>query len=164
MDMHETIARLDEHISDPSLGLPEEVFLFVSRITPMVNVDLLIKDKNSRTLLSWRDNPIHGKGWHVPGGIVRFQESLERRLMKVAEIEIGAEVEFDPVPATINQIIDDKLEARGHFISILYKCFLSNKYNLKNIGLSNKDAGYLMWHDTCPDNLIRYHEIYRKYM
>jgi colanic acid biosynthesis protein WcaH len=160
---HEAIKFLDNQISDPSLGLPEEIFLFISRITPMVNVDLLIKDENGRTLLSWRDDSLIGTGWHLPGGIIRFKENLEKRLLKVAETEIGAAVEFDPVPIAINQIIRSH-NTRGHFISILYKCFLFGKFIPKNTGLSNKDKGYLMWHNSCPENLLEVHKIYRKYI
>lgn len=35
MNIHETIKFLDKQIPNPSLGLPEEVFLFISRITLM---------------------------------------------------------------------------------------------------------------------------------
>jgi len=163
MDIHKAIAFLNKQIPNPRLGLPEDVFLFISRITPMVNVDLLIKDENGRTLLSWRDDSFHDAGWHIPGGVVRFKEKIETRVLKVAEKELGTEVEFDPVPLAMNQIILSQ-KTRGHFISILYKCFLSDKYIPKNTGLSNKDPGYLMWHDSCPANLIKVHGIYRKYI
>ena len=163
MNIHETIELLDKQISDPSSGLPEEVFFFISRLTPMVNVDLLIKDENGRTLLSWRDDSFAGAGWHVPGGIVRFKEKLEERVQKVAETEIGTVVEFVPVPVTINQVICDH-DTRGHFISILYKCFLPSKFIPTNTGLTNTDKGYLMWHDSCPENMVKVHEMYRKYI
>jgi len=163
MNIDKAIEFLDKQISNPSLGLPEEIFLFISRTTPLVNVDLLIKDENKRTLLSWRDDQYVRKGWHVPGGIVRFKEKLETRLLKVAKAEIGAIIKFDPVPIAINQMASER-NTRGHFISILYKCFLSSKFIPKNRGLSNKDAGYLMWHDSCPENLIKVHEIYRNYI
>ncbi len=163
MNCKEAIKFLDKQIQNPSSGLPGDIFLFVSRLVPMVNVDLLVKDENGRTLLSWRDDQYCGKGWYVPGGIVRFKEKLETRLLKVAETEIGAMVKFDPVPIAINQIIC-KHNTRGHFISILYKCFLSGKFIPKNIGLSKKDKGYLKWHDSCPKNLIKIHEMYRKYI
>ena len=163
MNIHETIELLDRQISNPSSGLPEEVFFFISRLTPMVNADLLIKDENGRTLLSWRDDSFAGAGWHVPGGIMRFKEKLEERVQKVAETEIGTVVEFDPVPVTINQVIC-KHDTRGHFISILYKCFLSNKFIPKNTGLSKTDVGYLMWHNSCPENMVKVHEMYRKYI
>ncbi len=162
MNINEAIKFLEKQISNPSVGLPEEVFLFVSRLTPLVNVDLLIKDEDNRTLLSWRDD-IHCKGWHIPGGIVRFKEDLKKRIEKVAETEIGKAVEFEPVPIAVNQIICD-YNTRGHFISLLYKCFLSGRYIPKNIGLTEKDKGYLKWHDSCPSNLIKVHEMYRKFV
>jgi hypothetical protein len=36
------IEALEAAIGDPRRGLPEEIFRFVSRITPLINVDLLI--------------------------------------------------------------------------------------------------------------------------
>jgi len=163
MDIKEAIKFLDGKVKNPSLGLPEEVFLFISRLTPLVNVDLLIKDEKGRTLLSWRDDKYAGTGWHVPGGIVRFKEKLKTRICKVAEAEIGARIEFNPVPVAINQMICER-NTRGHFISILYKCFFFNKFIPKNKGLSKKDAGYLMWHNSCPKNLINVHKIYKNYI
>lgn len=163
MNIGEAIKFLDKQISNPSSGLPEEVFLFISRVTPLVNVDLLIKDEKGRTLLAWRDDKYASKGWHVPGGIVRFKEKLETRVLKVAETEIGVKIKFDPMPIAVNQIMCEH-NTRGHSISILYKCFLSNEYVLKNEHLSNKSPGYLMWHDSCPKNLIKVHKIYRKYI
>lgn len=163
MNLQEVIRFLDKKITNPSAGLPEEIFLFISRTTPLINVDLLIKDEKGRTLLSWRDDQYTGKGWHIPGGIIRFKEKIETRIQKVAKTEIGTSVKFDPFPIAINQIFV-KRNIRGHFISILYKCFLSEKFILKNKGLTKKDAGYLKWHDSCPDNLLKCHNIYRKYI
>lgn len=163
MNTHKAIEFLDKEISNPQSGLPEELFLFISRLTPMVNVDLLIKDENGRILLAWRDDRFAGRGWHLPGGIVRFKESLEQRVREVAEKEIGVLVEFDPDPITIKQVIC-KHNTRGHFIALLYKCFLSGKFVPQNADLSKKDPGYLMWHDSPPVNLVKVHEIYKKYI
>lgn len=163
MNIRQTIKFLDKQIQNPSLGLSEELFLFVSRMTPMVNVDLLIKDEKGRILLSWRDYKYDGTGWHVPGGIVRFKEKLETRILKVAEKEIGAKIEFDPVPIAVNQVICNH-NTRGHFISLLYKCFLSSKFISKNTGIKKGGRGYLKWHAFCPINLIKVHKMYRKYM
>ncbi len=159
-----SIKTLVEAVPRPSLGLPESVFFFISRTTPLVNVDLLIKDENGRTLLSWRNDQYAGTGWHVPGGIVRFKEGLETRVEKVAETEIGAAVRFGPTPIALHQIIHEEHEIRGHFISLLYKCFLPATFQLRNEGLSLEDAGYLAWHDRCPANLLHMQEVYRKYI
>lgn len=163
INLQKAIKFLDNQIPDPKQGLPQEVFFFASRITPMVNVDLLIKDKNGRTLLSWRDDQYAGTGWHLPGGIVRFKEKLETRILKVAQKEIGRPVKFNPLPIAINQIICQH-NTRGHFISLLYNCSLSARFIPKNTGLSEKEAGYLKWHDFCPKNLVKCHKMYRKYI
>jgi colanic acid biosynthesis protein WcaH len=160
----DAISILLKRVPNPSKGLPDEVFYYISRTTPLVNVDLLIKDENSRTLLSWRDDPYAGKGWHVPGGIVRFKETLEERVIKVAETEIGAPIRFKPIPIALKQVINPDRDIRGHFISILYKCFLPKTFIPQNRGLSEKDRGYLKWHDHCPANLIKVHGIYRRYI
>lgn len=164
MNISDAIAVLVKEVPNPSMGLPDDVFYYISRTTPLVNVELLIKDENGRTLLSWRNDQYSGKGWHVPGGIVRFKETLETRVQKVAEIEIGADVEFDTIPIAVKQCIHDERDIRSHFVSILYKCFLPCTFVPENKGLSHEDAGYLMWHDICPDNLLKFHEIYRKFL
>lgn len=162
MNTKEAIKFLEKQIKNPSEGMPEEIFFFVSRITPMINVDLLIKDEKGRTLLAWREDDFY-KGWHIPGGIIRFKEKSETRIQKVAKQEIGAKVKFDPAPMAIYQLTS-KQDTRGHFISLLYKCFLSSKFVLKNKGLSKKDAGYLMWHDSCPRELLKCQNMYKKYI
>lgn len=165
MEIKKAIEILEKYTPDPLKGLPDEVFFYISRTTPLVNVDLLIKDENGRTLLSWRDDQYSGTGWHLPGGIVRFKETLETRIKKVAENEIGTVVDFDLAPITIEQFFfNNERNIRSHFISILYKCFLSEKFVLENNGLSRSDVGYLMWHDVCPDNLLESQKIYREYI
>jgi ADP-ribose pyrophosphatase YjhB (NUDIX family) len=160
MNLSEAIDRIEQNVKDPKTGLPEELFLFISRHTPLVNVDLLVKDENGLTLLAWRDDQYAGTGWHLPGGILRFKEKMETRLMKVAKEEIGAEVEFGPCPEAINQMIGTN-DTRGHFISILFKGFILNNKVRNHPSLTARQVGYLKWHDRCPEDLIKVHEIYR---
>lgn len=164
MIIKDAIAFLDKSVSDSKAGLPDDVFYYISRTTPMVNIDLLIKDEFNRALLSWRDDEYSGKGWHIPGGIIRFKETFETRIKKVAEFEIGAKVEFDLNPIAINQIFNEECDIRGHFISILYRCSLPSTFVPENKRLKETDPGFLKWYKTCPDNLLKFHEIYRKYL
>lgn len=164
-DIKNLIKALDGFISNPSSGLPEEVFLFVSRITPMVNVDLLIRDEQGRTLLTWRDDGYCPAGWHVPGGIIRFKEKFADRIRAVARTELGAEVVFDRVPLAINEfIIPDRAE-RSHFISFLHECFLLSSPE-ESIAFQSGTPlpGQWMWHDKCPENIIAAHKIYEEFM
>ncbi len=158
------IHTLSTIVKNPSVGLPESVFTFISSVTPLVNVDLLIKDETGRTLLSWRDDTYAGTGWHIPGGIVRFKETLETRVEKVAEQEIGIPLQYEPVPIAFHQAIYQERGIRGHFISFLFKCSLTKRFTPENDGLSPGERGYLKWHDCCPSNLVPVHEFYREFI
>lgn len=159
------IKALEGHIADPSSGLPEDVFLFVTRITPMVNVDLLIKDESGRTLLTWRDDGYYPAGWHVPGGIIRFKETFAGRIRAVARTELGASVNFKPAPLAINEIMLPDRTERGHFISLLYECFFDSSPDESLAYRSGTPLpGQWKWHEKCPENIIPAHEIYRQYL
>jgi len=165
MNLAEAIAVLERAVPSPSQGLPDEVFYYISRTTPMVNVDLLIQDDKKRTLLAWRDDPLAGKGWHLPGGIIRFKETFAQRVQKVAQTEVGVEqIEFDPVPLAVNEIILKDFDDRGHFISILYRCWLPAGFKPENKGRSPRDVGFLAWHESPPADLLKLQDFYRKFL
>jgi len=73
-------------------------------------------------------------------------------------------VEYDPEPIAIKQIITPGKVIRGHFISLLFNCHLSGSFVPDNKGLSQHDPGYLKWHDACPGDLLKYHDVYREYL
>ena len=88
---------LESSIQNPSEGLPEELFLFITWITPIINVDLLIKNEQNHTLLTWRDDGYWPAGWHVPGGIIRYKETIAQRIKVVAKTELGLKWSLIPL-------------------------------------------------------------------
>lgn len=166
MDLKKIIDTLESSLQNPSQGLPEDMFLFVSRITPLINVDLLIKNEQNHTLLTWRDDGYYPPGWHVPDGIIRFKETIAERVKAVSKNELGAEVEFNPVPLAMNEIIHDTRENRGHFISLLYKCRLLTPPDERLRCTSNSPLPHeWMWHSLCPANILQIHEkLYGKFI
>jgi colanic acid biosynthesis protein WcaH len=162
MALADAVAALDHAAPNPSEGLPNEVFYYVSRTTPLINVDLLIKDERGRTLLAWRDDPFCGSGWHIPGGIIRHKETIETRLQKVALHELGQSVDYDSQPIKMTEMIQHHMVDRSHFISLLFSCRLIDGFEPSNQGLSPTSPGYLKWHDRCPDDLIACHQVHYK--
>lgn len=152
MSLKEQLEEIDKQIDNPSMGLPEEVFEFATTITPMINVDLLIKDKEGRVLMSWRDD-ICGTGWHIPGGIIRYKENIKDRILAVAKRELGTVVSFDEAPLMINEIMMPH-RVRGHFISLLYRCYVDKDFDINNGNLKNTDPGYLSWLSENPGNIV----------
>jgi ADP-ribose pyrophosphatase YjhB (NUDIX family) len=149
-------------IDNPKKGLPEEVFLFISQLTPMVNVELLIKDPIKGTLLTWRHDEFYGPDWHLPGGIIRFKELAETRVEKVAKKELNSTVSFLKKPIEINEIMNKDRDVRGHFLSLLYECKLTSSLNeVSRFDKNSPRNGSWCWFKKCPENLIYQHEIYR---
>lgn len=162
MDVNEAIATLDQWAGSGEGGLPEELFFFVSRLTPLVNVDLLIQDEKKRTLLTWRDDHFFGRGWHLPGGVIRYKERAVDRIEKCAEEELGAGVDYEASPTAIVETAEER-RTRGHFISLLYKCTLQGEPDPARRAGEQPKVGEWSWHDHCPDNILKVQQVYRKY-
>lgn len=164
-DLADLIARLDAALPNARGGLRHDLFLLVSRLTPMINVDLLIHDAAGRVLLTWRADAYYGPGWHVPGGIIRFRETAATRIAAVARIELGAEVEAEAEPCKISELFAPHRDVRGHFVSLLHRCTLITPLD-KGMKFSGGVPmnGQWHWFDRCPDNLIPVHEIYRPWL
>jgi len=156
------IAPLEAAIGDPRQGLPEDVFLFVSRIAPLINVDLLIQDDRGRTLLTWRDDEYFGQGWHIPGGIIRYQETAADRIRACALKELGAQVSFDTAPLLVSETIRPCRD-RGHFISLLYRCHLVTPPEPARHAESRPSPGAWQWHRTCPPDLLEAQAQYSRF-
>ena len=158
-------ARLLAQSGNARQGLPGPVFRLVSQLTPMINVDLLVRDEQGRTLLTWRADEFYGPGWHVPGGIIRFKETIATRIAKVAESELGCEVDFNPQPLSMREVMAPHRDVRGHFISLLYLCTLRTPPAAELEAVSGvPQNGQWQWHASCPEPLIRVHEMYRPYI
>lgn len=145
-------------------GLPPPIFRLVSQLTPMINVDLLIRDDAGRTLLTWRADEFYGPGWHIPGGIIRFKENIATRIAKVADAELGCTVDCSTQALAMHEIMAPHRDVRGHFISLLYLCTLRTPLAAHLRADDIPANGRWRWHDDCPAELIRVHEIYRPYI
>lgn len=158
------ISQLESHVPVPQEGLPEPIFLLVSRLTPLLSVDLLIRDDTGRTLLTWREDQSYGPGWHVPGGIVRYRESIANRVQEVARLELGAQVEYEATPLSIVESVRPNVTDRAHTISMLYQCRLVTPPDLNlRFDRGAPRPGCWQWHSTCPENLIPEHRPYESY-
>lgn len=154
----EELARLVPH---PELGVGEELFEYLSQVTPVVNVDLLVREEKKGILLSWRDD-VCGRGWHVPGGVLRYQETLEERVKQVMRKEIGAALQIKREPIQMEEVIMES-RSRGHFLSFLYECRLEGEEPKTKEG-PPYEAGDLKWHKKFPEDMVRgQREFYRKY-
>ena len=153
----------------PEEGLGKELFLQVSALVPIVNVDLLVYNSKGQFLLTWRDDPHCGRGWHVPGGCIRFKETFEERIRKVAKNELGlVDFTFDKDPLKVFEIIDngrreiDNQNERAHFIALAYKCYAPDDYEIDNRGKKEGNVGYIKWFDRLPGDFLGIQSCYKE--
>ena len=153
------ISIIDTRVGDAREGLPESIFLLISRLTPLVNVDLLIRHPtDGSVLLTWREDGYHGIGWHIPGGIVRFKETWVQRIHKVARLELGTEVSAAAHPRMIQQPMVSHRQDRSHFVSLLFDCVLVQPPDIALRCVSDlPKPGQWAWHRECPETMLPVH-------
>jgi ADP-ribose pyrophosphatase YjhB (NUDIX family) len=155
----DAVAAINECLPDSRSGLPDDIFYLISRLTPIINVELLIVNERNEKLLTWREDQFYGPGWHIPGGIIRFKELAETRISKVAEIELGTTVSCESRPLGVHEIMNISRDIRGHFISMVYKCKLTGYLLASDEALTNNKIlnGQWRWFASMPPNMIRPH-------
>lgn len=154
----------------PERGLGEELFLFASTLMPTVNVDLLVTNDRRQILLSWRDDPHCGTGWHVPGGCIRLKETCETRIRKTAMAELGTEVLFQPEPVGVYEIFFENRRPglidqneRVHTVTLAYACHLPKGVSIAPERMREGATGCLRWFDGLPENLLDIQSCYREH-
>ena len=154
----------EQEIIRPEEGLPEELFLEVSSLVPIPNVDLFILDEEGKLLLTRRDDVFFGKGWHLPGGCIRFKETMIERVRKTAKRELGATVRIEEKPLAVREvIIQDYRESlsdqniRAHGLSVLFLCYLHDKGNVEHM----VEAGQAKWFRKIPQKILSVHDVYK---
>ena len=151
---------------DARHGLPEDLFLLVSSLVPLPNVDMLVTDKKGRILLSRRNDKFFEKSWHLPGGCLRYGESLEECLQNTARRELGCEVLFGGDPVTVKNVLRGKNydlpypDERGLNVGILFHCTVPDNVILDNGSRSEEENGYLKWFSSLPHDFMKIQHVY----
>lgn len=162
------LERLFEEVN-PEKGLGNELFLLISSLIPIVNVDILVYNENGQILLTWRNDPHCGTGWHIPGGCIRFKETCEERIRQVALNELGiSDIRFEKEPIKVFEIINHERRdiknqnERGHFITLVYKCYAPSDFTINKQDAKEGEVGFMRWFDCLPDNLLSIQSCYRE--
>lgn len=165
-DLSQAIELLRNSDINSEKGLPQPLFLLVSSLVPLPNVDLLIVNSKNQLLLSRRNDDYFQKSWHVPGGCMRYGEEFAACIQGTAKRELGCEVRFDPEPLAVRNVIrgintaQQHSRERGHNVAILFRCYLPENYQINNHDLNENDNGYLKWFSRLPDDFMKIQEVY----
>ena len=84
---------MSEDVPEPVEWIPDDDWATIVRNVPIVSVDLVVLTDDGVVLAKRTNQPAKGE-WFVPGGRVRKGERLEDAVHRVAEEELGIEVEI----------------------------------------------------------------------
>jgi colanic acid biosynthesis protein WcaH len=66
----------------------------VIKRTPLVSIDLIVKNEQNKVLLGMRKNEPARGFWFVPGGRIMLNERISDALERIARNEVGTEASF----------------------------------------------------------------------
>jgi colanic acid biosynthesis protein WcaH len=69
--------------------LEKEVFAQVVKHTPLVSIDLIVRNSEGHVLVGYRNNEPARHYWFVPGGRVNKNEKLDDAFARITEGELG---------------------------------------------------------------------------
>lgn len=88
---------------------------------PRISVDLIIPIHGSflltlRTLPSWHNQ------WHLPGGTIYYRETVEQTAKRIAQEELGIQVEIKNLLGYIEYFSEEKERGFGYSIALALLC------------------------------------------
>lgn len=148
-------------------GMREDLFLLVSGLVPLPNVDLLVVNEKNQLLLSWREDGFFENSWHIPGGCMHYGEGFEECLRETARRELGVDIRWESEPVAVRNVIRGAREKqrfpreRGHNVAILFRCYLCQPLDETVLADDGKrENGKLKWFDKLPENFMKIQHIY----
>lgn len=135
------LVELLNKIEQPHLGLPQEVFNALVKIVPFIACELAIVNDKKEFLLTWR-NDKYWRGWHFPGGLLRFRESFDERIQAVAQKELDIYISNYTFLRPFNYLGGPC----GHIVSLLFLCQTPD---------APKNG---RWFKKAPKNIIKHHK------
>ncbi len=139
--------------------LSKSDFKTVVESTPLVSIDLVIKNNVGKILVGKRVNRPAKGVWFVPGGRVRKNESLECAFWRLVQTELG---EFDGKTSFIGvyqHFYDDNFSGKNfgtHYVVLAYEVELD--IELSNLPKDqHSDYKWLFPEQILEDNSIHNH-------
>ncbi len=101
--------------------LTEGEFKSIYSKVPRFCVELLVRIDEGFLLTLRSISPYKGR-WHIPGGTVKYKETIFEALKRIAKEELGIEVEIRKLLGFAEYISEEKERGWGWPISMIFLC------------------------------------------
>jgi colanic acid biosynthesis protein WcaH len=136
--------------------LDKDLFSTVIKSTPLVSIDLVVKNKLGQTLLGQRLNKPAKGFWFVPGGRILKDEALAAAFKRLTTEELGEEfnIEQASLLGPYDHFYDDNVfgdKFTTHYVAIAYVLVIDHELSHLPVDIQH---GTYQWFDiaSLPGN------------
>jgi colanic acid biosynthesis protein WcaH len=119
------------------MWLPDETFKSIIQHTPLISIDLIVRNEQGEVLLGKRVNAPAKGYWFVPGGRVRKNETLDDAFVRLVKEELGIESGITRADAKFLGVFEHFYEdcvfgndVNTHYIVLTYQIRIHTILNL----------------------------------
>lgn len=127
----------------------EEEFKEIFSRVPRLCVDLVIRSPRGVILTLRKHYAWHGQ-WHIPGGTVYYEETIEEAIRRVANEEIGVRVDIPKFLGYLEYPSERTERGFGRSISLVFLCDTTDTLFKRE----NHDASDIRAFSELPNSLI----------
>lgn len=131
--------------------LDDQRFLNIIDATPLVSLDLIVRNNEGKILLGLRDNKPAQGYWFVPGGRIRKNETIAEAFRRLCLVELGLDktLEQASLLGPYDHLYDDNFKgAEGigtHYVAIAYTLNLNAD---EHCNLDDQHSQQRWWHEA----------------
>lgn len=122
------------------MWLPDETFKSVIQHTPLISIDLIVRNEQGQVLLGKRVNAPAKGYWFVPGGRMRKNETLDDAFVRLVREDLGIESGVTRADAkflgVFEHFYDDCVfgdDISTHYIVLAYTLSLTGIKRIHNV-------------------------------
>ena len=112
--------------------------LEIIEATPLVSIDLVIRNPSNKVLLGKRNNRPAMGYWFVPGGRIFKNETINQALKRISEVELGQDLstKAPSLLGAYDHIYEDNfLNVKGintHYVALAFVIALQQEIDVKS--------------------------------
>jgi colanic acid biosynthesis protein WcaH len=141
------------------MKLDDEEFIRIIRATPLVAIDLIVRNEIGEILLGRRCNRPARDYWFVPGGRIRKNERSTEALQRIGMSELRIEMPKGKLLGVFDHFYDDNYfeipDMDTHYVTLAYQIELKKSSFL----VHDEQHAELKWWDT--GSLLRSEEVHQ---
>lgn len=139
--------------------LSDDVFQHIVKNTPLISIDLIVKNNQGQVLLGKRNNPPAKNFWFVVGGRIRKNEKFHQAFTRLTMQELGQSFSLEQARfiAPYQHFYDDSIfgdNISTHYVVLAYELVVDNLNNLPI-----EQHSHYQWFNV--DELLKNNEVHQ---